>query len=414
MPAGAKGGFLPKQMPRAGTRDDVMKEGIASYRIFISALLDITDNLVDGLVVPPANVVRHEQDDPYLVVAADKGTATFSDFANALAIDHGYWLGDAFASGGSAGYDHKKMAITARGAWECVKRHFREMDIDIQTTPFRVTGVGDISGDVFGNGMLLSPAIKLLAAFDHRDIFIDPMPDPASSFAERQRLFDLPRSSWQDYDKSQISAGGGVFSRNAKAIPLSVEIREMLGVEVAVMPPSELINAILKCDTDLLWFGGIGTYVRASAESDEQAGDRANDGIRVAANELQAKVVGEGANLGLTQRGRMEFAGRGGRINTDFIDNSAGVNSSDQEVNIKIAVGPAVASGRLPAAERGAFLASMTEDVANACLVNNIHQSLAISLAERSAAREAGYYVRLMTMLEQRGLLNRKLEAAAE
>ncbi len=411
MPAGAKGGFLPKQMPRTGNRDDIMKEGVASYRIFISALLDITDNLKDGRVVPPANVVRHEADDPYLVVAADKGTATFSDHANELAREHGFWLDDAFASGGSVGYDHKKMAITARGAWECVKRHFREMDIDIQTTPFRVTGVGDMSGDVFGNGMLLSPAIKLVAAFDHRDIFVDPTPDAAESFAERKRMFDLPRSSWQDYDRSKISAGGGVFARTAKSIPLSLPMRTLLGVKASAMTPAELMNAILKCDTELLWFGGIGTYVRASNETDEQVGDRANDAIRVTGAELRAKVVGEGANLGLTQRGRMEFAGRGGRINTDFIDNSAGVNSSDQEVNIKIAIGPAVVSGRLPAIERSAFLATMTEDVANACLANNIHQALAISLAERRAVRDAGYYVRLMTELEGRQLLNRKLEA---
>ena len=411
VPAGAKGGFLPKLMPRSGTRDDVMKEGIAAYKIFISALLDITDNIKDGAVVPPLNVVRYEPDDPYLVVAADKGTATFSDIANALSSEHGYWLGDAFASGGSVGYDHKKMAITARGAWESVKRHFREMDIDIQTTPFRVTGVGDMSGDVFGNGMLLSPAIKLVAAFDHRDIFIDPDPDMASSFAERKRLFDLPRSSWQDYDKAKISTGGGVFARSQKSIALSPQISALLGVEHASMTPSELMNAILKCETDLLWFGGIGTYVRASGEADEQVGDRANDPIRVTAAELRAKAIGEGANLGVTQRGRIEFATRGGRINTDFIDNSAGVNSSDQEVNIKIALAPALASGRLPADERGAFLASMTDDVAHACLVNNIHQSLAISVAERKAARDSGYYVRLMTALEGRGFLNRKLEA---
>ncbi len=411
VPAGAKGGFLPKQMPRSGSRDDVMKEGIAAYKIFISALLDITDNIKGGIVVPPSKVVRYERDDPYLVVAADKGTATFSDIANGLSIEHDYWLGDAFASGGSVGYDHKKMAITARGAWESVKRHFREMDIDIQTAPFRVTGVGDMSGDVFGNGMLLSPVIRLVAAFDHRDIFIDPDPETTLSFAERQRLFDLPRSSWQDYDKAKISKGGGVFSRSQKSIPLSPEIRALLGVEQTSLTPSELMNVILKCETDLLWFGGIGTYVRASTETDEQVGDRANDPIRVAATELRAKAIGEGANLGLTQRGRIEFAARGGRINTDFIDNSAGVNSSDQEVNIKIALAPALASGRLPAAERAAFLASMTEDVANACLVNNIHQSLAISVAERRAVRDAGYYVRLMTALEGRGVLNRKLEA---
>ncbi len=411
VPAGAKGGFLPKQMPRTGNRDDIMQEGIASYRIFISALLDLTDNLIEGKLVPPPNVVRHEPDDPYLVVAADKGTATFSDFANALAIERKFWLGDAFASGGSAGYDHKKMAITARGAWECVKRHFREMDVDIQTAPVRVTGVGDMSGDVFGNGMLLSPVIQLVAAFDHRDIFIDPTPDVALSFAERRRMFELPRSNWQDYDRARISKGGGVFSRSAKSIALSAEIRTLLGVEAAAMTPADLMNAILKCETDLLWFGGIGTYVRAGTETDEQAGDRANDAIRVAASELRAKVIGEGANLAATQRGRMEFAARGGRINTDFIDNSAGVNSSDQEVNIKIAIASALAGGRLQPAERGAFLASMTDDVANACLVNNIHQSLSLSLAERRAAREVGDHIRLMSDLEQRGLLSRKLEA---
>ncbi len=411
VPAGSKGGFLPKLLPRHGNRDDVMKEGVAAYRIFISSLLDVTDNIRDGVVVPPPNVVRHESDDPYLVVAADKGTATFSDFANNIAIERGFWLGDAFASGGSAGYDHKKMGITARGAWECVKRHFREIDVDIQTTPFRVIGVGDMSGDVFGNGMLLSPAILLLAAFDHRDIFIDPNPDAAASFAERRRMFDLPRSSWQDYDKAKISTGGGVFPRSSKSISLSDRVRTLLGVASATMTPAELINAILKCETDLLWFGGIGTYVRATAETDEQAGDRNNDAVRVAASELRARVVGEGANLGLTQRGRMEFASRGGRLNTDFIDNSAGVNSSDQEVNIKIAIGPAVASGRLPAAERTAFLSSMTEDVAAACLVNNIHQALAISLTERRSGRDLGFLARLMNSLEARGVLSRKLEA---
>jgi glutamate dehydrogenase len=411
VPAGAKGGFVPKQMPRGGSRDEIAKEGIACYRIFVSAMLDITDNLVDGNVVPPANVVRHEGDDPYLVVAADKGTATFSDTANALAKEHNFWLGDAFASGGSVGYDHKKMAITARGAFECIARHFREIDINIQTTPFRVTGVGDMSGDVFGNGMLLSPAIKLVAAFDHRDIFLDPRPDVAQSFAERQRMFALPRSSWQDYDKSKLSAGGGIFSRTSKSIPLSAEVRALLALSAEAVTPAELMNAILKCETDLLYFGGIGTYVRGASETDDQVGDRANDAIRVTGSELRAKVVGEGANLALTQRGRIEFAQRGGRINTDFIDNSAGVNSSDQEVNIKIALSPAVASGRLPASERTAFLATMTDDVAQACLTNNIHQGLAISLAERRGARDLGLMTRLMTELETRGLLDRKLEA---
>ena len=411
VPAGAKGGFVPKLMPRGGSRDEIAKEGIACYRIFVSAMLDITDNLVDGHVVPPTNVIRHEADDPYLVVAADKGTATFSDAANSIAAAHNFWLGDAFASGGSVGYDHKKMAITARGAFECIARHFREMDINIQTTPFRATGVGDMSGDVFGNGMLLSPAIRLVAAFDHRDIFLDPNPDVAVSFTERQRLFALPRSSWQDYDKTKLSAGGGIYSRTAKSIPLAMDVQRLLGLSAETVTPTELMNAILKCETDLLYFGGIGTYVRGSSETDDQVGDRANDTIRVTGAELRAKVIGEGANLALTQRGRMEFAQRGGRINTDFIDNSAGVNSSDQEVNIKIALSPAVASGRLPASERTGFLATMTDDVANACLVNNIHQSLAISLAERKGARDLGLMARAMTALEARGLLDRKLEA---
>ena len=330
VPSGAKGGFLPKLLPRAGTRADLQQEGIATYRIFISALLDITDNIVDGRTVAPARVVRHDQDDPYFVVAADKGTATFSDIANEVSAQHGFWLGDAFASGGSAGYDHKQMAITARGAWECVKRHFRELDWDIQSKALRVVGVGDMSGDVFGNGMLQSPAIRLVAAFDHRDIFLDPDPDPAASLAERQRLFELPRSSWQDYDHTKISAGGGVFSRSAKSIPLTAPVRALLGVAAPALAPAELMRAILACDTDLLWFGGIGTYVRAVNETDEQAGDRANDTIRVTGAALRAKVIGEGANLGMTQRGRVEFAQRGGRLNTDFIDNSAGVNCSDQ------------------------------------------------------------------------------------
>src|SRR5204862_3546582 len=310
VPSGAKGGFLPKQLPRTGTRDEIQKEGIAAYRIFISALLDITDNIEGGKVVPPRRVVRHDGDDPYLVVAADKGTATFSDIANEISAAHAFWLGDAFASGGSAGYDHKKMAITARGAWECVKRHFREMDIDIQRQPFRVVGVGDMSGDVFGNGMLLSEHIRMVAAFDHRDIFIDPSPDAALGLAERRRLFDLPRSSWQDYDKGKISSGGGVFSRGAKSIPVSDEIKALLGVDAAHLTPNELMRTILKCQTDLLWFGGIGTYLRATTETDADVGDRANDALRIASAEVRAKVIGEGANLGVTQRARIESAAR--------------------------------------------------------------------------------------------------------
>jgi glutamate dehydrogenase len=410
VPAGAKGGFLPKHIARNATREEMQKEGTAAYRIFISALLDITDNIVDGKVVPPQRVVRHDPNDPYLVVAADKGTATFSDTANAIAAEHAFWLGDAFASGGSIGYDHKGMAITARGAWECVKRHFREMDIDIQTQPFTVVGVGDMSGDVFGNGMLLSPAIKLVAAFDHRDIFLDPDPDPAVGLAERRRLFELPRSSWQDYDKAKISRGGGVFSRSAKAIPLSPEIRALLGIEAQSVTPAELIRAVLQAKTDLLWFGGIGTYVRASTETDLDVGDRSNDPLRITASQVRAKVIGEGANLGVTQRGRMEFASRGGRINTDFIDNSAGVNTSDQEVNIKIALGPAVKSGRLGEDARKPLLACMADDVARAVLRNNYQQSLALSIAERRSAADLGFYGRLMRHLEGRGLFDRSFE----
>jgi glutamate dehydrogenase len=411
VPSGAKGGFLPKQLPRSANRDEVRDEGIAAYRVFISALLDITDNLKDGRIVPPHQLVRYDGDDPYLVVAADKGTATFSDIANEISAAHDFWLGDAFASGGSEGYDHKAMGITARGAWTCVERHFREMDIDIERQPFRVIGVGDMSGDVFGNGMLLSPATRLVAAFDHRDIFLDPDPDAAASFAERKRLFALPRSSWQDYDKAKISRGGGVFSRAAKSIALTAEVAALLGVEAGKLTPNELMHLLLKSKTDLLWFGGIGTYVRATGESDAEVGDRANDAIRVSAAELGAKVVGEGANLGMTQRARIEFAQRGGRLNTDFIDNSAGVNTSDQEVNIKIALGPASRSGKLSGSERKLLLAAMTDDVAVRSLANNAQQSLALSLAEKRSNRELPDYALLLHALEERGLFERRLEA---
>ncbi|MDX2155563.1 MAG: NAD-glutamate dehydrogenase [Hyphomicrobiaceae bacterium] len=411
VPAGAKGGFYPKALPRGGGREAVHAEGVAAYRTFISAMLDLTDNIVDGRIVPPDRVVRHDEDDPYLVVAADKGTATFSDTANAIAVARGFWLGDAFASGGSAGYDHKGIGITARGAWECVKRHFREMDHDIQTMPFRVVGVGDMSGDVFGNGMLLSPAIELVAAFDHRDIFLDPDPDPTTGLAERRRLFETPRSSWADYDRTKLSPGGGVFPRSAKSITLSPEVRRRLGVEAGSMAPHDLMRAILSAETDLLWFGGIGTYVRAATETDADVGDRANDPIRVAATSLRAKVVGEGANLGMTQRGRIEAARRGIRLNTDFIDNSAGVNTSDQEVNIKIALAPAIRAGRLAIDERNQLLALMTDDVAAAVLRNNYQQSLALSLAERRQAHDLGAIARLIRDLEVRGLVERHLEA---
>jgi glutamate dehydrogenase len=410
VPVGAKGGFVPKQMRVGATRDAIQAEGVATYKLFISTLLDITDNIApDGAILPPKEVVRHEGDDPYLVVAADKGTATFSDIANGLALEHGYWLGDAFASGGSAGYDHKAMGITARGAWESVKRHFREMDVNIHTTPFTTVGVGDMSGDVFGNGMLREETTKLLAAFDHRDIFIDPDPEAKAAFAERLRLFNLPRSSWQDYDKSLISKGGGVYPRSAKEIHLSPEAQKLFGVPAAVTP-QQLMKAILKAKVDLLFFGGIGTYVRASNESDAEAGDRANDAIRVAAAELNCKVIGEGANLGMTQRGRVEAGLRGLRLNTDAIDNSAGVNTSDLEVNIKIALSGPVRSGALALDQRNTLLAEMTDDVVRLVLRNNYQQTLALSLAQRRGLEDLGFQQRLMQLLEQRGELDRTVE----
>jgi glutamate dehydrogenase len=410
VPVGAKGGFVPKLMPKGAARDVVQVEGVATYKLFISSLLEITDNIgPDGKIIPPANVVRHEGDDPYLVVAADKGTATFSDIANAISVDHDFWLGDAFASGGSAGYDHKAMGITARGAWEAVKRHFREMDVDIGKTSFSVAGVGDMSGDVFGNGMLREDTIRLLAAFDHRDIFIDPGPDPKKSFGERKRLFALPRSSWQDYDKALISKGGGVYPRTSKEIRLSAEARKIFGVGESVTP-QDLMKAILRAQVDLLFFGGIGTYIRASNESDEAAGDRANDAIRVTGLELNCKVIGEGANLGMTQRGRIEAAQRGIRLNTDAIDNSAGVNTSDVEVNIKIALSAPVRSGALTMEKRNALLAEMTDEVARLVLRNNYQQTLAISLAQRRGLEDLGFQQRLMQTLEQRGELDRTVE----
>jgi len=410
VPVGAKGGFVPKLMPKGASRDVVQAEGIATYKIFIGTLLDITDNYApDGSIVPPDCVVRHEGDDPYLVVAADKGTATFSDIANALSIEHGYWLGDAFASGGSVGYDHKVMGITARGAWESVKRHFREMDIDIGVTPFTCVGVGDMSGDVFGNGMLREETTRLLAAFDHRDIFIDPDPDAKAAFAERARLFALPRSSWQDYDKSLISEGGGVYPRASKEIRLSPQAQKIIGVGESVTPQA-LMKAILKMPADLLFFGGIGTYVRASSETDEAVGDRANDAIRIAGMELKAKVVGEGANLGMTQRGRIEAALTGVRLNTDAIDNSAGVNTSDVEVNIKIALSVPVRDGKMTVEARNAQLAEMTEEVGHLVLRNNYQQTLALSLAQRRGLEDLGFQQRLMQTLEKQGLLDRAVE----
>ena len=410
VPVGAKGGFVPKAMPAGADRETVQAEGVACYRIFVSTLLDVTDNLDGDKLVPPQNVLRRDGDDPYLVVAADKGTASFSDIANAIALEKHFWLGDAFASGGSVGYDHKKMGITARGAFESVKRHFRELDRDIMREEFTTVGVGDMSGDVFGNGMLLSPATRLIAAFDHRDIFIDPDPDPAKSLLERQRLFALPRSSWQDYNKALLSRGGGIFPRAAKSIPLSPEIRAALELKSTAATPAEVMTAILKADVDLLWFGGIGTYVRSVQETDLNVGDRANDAIRITGRDIRARAVGEGANLAMTQRARIDYALNGGRINTDAIDNSAGVNSSDLEVNIKIALGTLVRAKQLSTGDRNTFLASMTGEVAALCLRNNYLQSLAISLTERRGMAEFPDHVDLMLTLEARGQLNRAVE----
>jgi len=415
VPVGSKGGFFPKGLPAivraGGDRDAQQAEAIRAYRTFLSGLLDITDNIAaDGSVIHPAGVVIWEGDDPYLVVAADKGTATFSDIANGISADYGFWLDDAFASGGSVGYDHKEMGITARGAWEAVKRHFREMGKDIQSEPFTVVGVGDMSGDVFGNGMLLSKAIRLVAAFDHRDIFIDPNPDPATSWVERQRLFELPRSSWHDYDATKISKGGGVFPRSAKSIALTPEIKAALDIAEDVLDPAALMKAIIKAPAELLYFGGIGTYVKAAHETDAQVGDKANDAIRVDGVDLRAQVIGEGANLGMTQAGRIGFARNGGRINTDAIDNSAGVDSSDHEVNIKILTGAAIASGALKAGDRNVLLASMTDEVRDSVLAHNYDQTLAISLQEAEGSGALDAQQRFMQSLEVGGKLDRKVE----
>ena len=410
VPVGSKGGFVVKRPPPPSERDAWLQEGVACYQLFLRGLLDLTDNLAGGAVVPPADVVRLDTDDPYLVVAADKGTASFSDYANAISAEYGFWLGDAFASGGSVGYDHKKMAITARGAWESVKRHFREMGVDTQNNDFTVVGIGDMSGDVFGNGMLLSPHIQLVAAFDHRHIFLDPAPDPASSLQERERLFALPRSSWADYDSRLISAGGGVYPRSAKAIALSPQVRAALGTEATSLSPAELIHAILLAPVDLLYNGGIGTYVKASSETHQQVGDRTNDAVRVNGADLRCKVVGEGGNLGFTQLGRIEFARRGGRINTDAIDNSAGVDCSDHEVNIKILLGLVVADGEMTEKQRNKLLAEMTEEVGQLVLQDNYFQTQALSVASRYAAELLGPEARLIRSLERAGRLNRPLE----
>ncbi|MDF9618874.1 NAD-glutamate dehydrogenase [Pseudomonas entomophila] len=410
VPVGAKGGFLPRRLPLGGSRDEIAAEGVACYRIFISGLLDITDNLKDGGVVPPLNVVRHDDDDPYLVVAADKGTATFSDIANGIAIDYGFWLGDAFASGGSAGYDHKKMGITARGAWVGVQRHFRERGINVQEDPITVVGVGDMAGDVFGNGLLMSDKLQLVAAFNHLHIFIDPNPDPATSFVERKRLFDLPRSAWSDYDTSIMSEGGGIFPRSAKSIAISPQMKERFAIEADRLTPTELLHALLQAPVDLLWNGGIGTYVKASSESHADVGDKANDALRVNGNELRCKVVGEGGNLGMTQLGRVEFGLNGGATNTDFIDNAGGVDCSDHEVNIKILLNEVVQGGDMTEKQRNQLLGSMTDEVAGLVLGNNYKQTQALSLAARRARERIAEYKRLMADLEARGKLDRAIE----
>jgi len=412
VPVGAKGGFFVKRPPAGGDRDAQLAEGVACYRMFINGLLDITDNLVDGEVVHPLDVVRHDADDPYLVVAADKGTATFSDIANSVSAEHGFWMGDAFASGGSQGYDHKGMGITAKGGWESVKRHFRALGRDCQTQDFTCVGVGDMSGDVFGNGMLLSEHIRLIAAFDHRHIFVDPNPDAASSFQERERMFALPRSSWDDYDRNRISAGGGVFSRSAKTIPVSAEMHRALGLvdSVDTMSPNELMAAILRAPVDLLWNGGIGTYVKASSQSHAECGDRANNAIRLNGKELRCKIVGEGGNLGMTQKGRVEAAQHGVLLNTDFIDNSAGVDTSDHEVNIKILLNDAVARGELGTEDRNTLLASMTDEVGALVLRDNYLQNQAISVMERMSVSRLGSKQHFIRTLEAAGQLDRAME----
>ncbi len=411
VPVGAKGGFFVKRPPPGGDRDANLAEGVACYRMFINGLLDITDNLVDGEVVHPSRVVRHDNDDPYLVVAADKGTATFSDIANAVSAEHGFWMGDAFASGGSQGYDHKGMGITAKGAWESVRRHFRALGVDSQGQDFSCVGIGDMSGDVFGNGMLLSRHIRLLAAFDHRHIFIDPDPDAARSYVERERVFGLQRSSWEDYDKALISRGGAVYPRSAKTIDLSAEARAALGIETAgALSPSEVMRAILMAPVDLLWNGGIGTYVKAQSETHGDVGDRANNAIRVDGRELRCRVVGEGGNLGLTQKGRIEAAMAGVLLNTDFIDNSAGVDTSDHEVNIKILLNDAVQRGELGVDDRNALLAEMTDEVERLVLWDNYRQNQAISMMERMSVPRLGAKQHFIRVLESQGLLDRQME----
>lgn len=408
VPTGAKGGFFVRHPPAA--RDELMAEAIACYRTFISGLLDLTDNIVNGVVVPPQRVRRYDRDDPYLVVAADKGTATFSDYANEVSAEYGFWLGDAFASGGSNGYDHKKIGITARGAWISVERHFNERRIDPNTDPITVLGIGDMSGDVFGNGLLRSRSVRLVAAFNHQHVFIDPNPEAQRSYAERERLFALPRSGWNDYDGTLISAGGGVFPRAQKSIAIPPQMRERFEIEVESCSPDELIHLLLKAPVDLIWNGGIGTYVKASEESHADVGDRTNDGVRVNANELRARVIGEGGNLGLTQAARIEFALAGGGVNTDFIDNAGGVDCSDHEVNLKILLNQLVSEGDLTLKQRNQLLAEMTESVAVLVLTNNFRQAQALSLAERHARDRLPEYQRFISRMEVEQRLDRALE----
>lgn len=410
VPTGAKGGFVARQAAQLDNREEVFSEGVACYKLFIGSLLDITDNRVAGQVVSPEGVVCRDDEDPYLVVAADKGTASFSDIANEIALERSFWLGDAFASGGSNGYDHKAMGITARGAWVAVQRHFREMGLDVQSDPIRVVGIGDMGGDVFGNGMLLSKSLKLVAAFNHLHIFIDPNPESEAAWEERRRLFERPRSSWADYNSELISEGGGVFSRSAKQIPLSEQMRQLLDCQDQSLTPTALIRRLLQAEVDLIWNGGIGTYVKASQESAMDVGDRANDGLRVNGEELRCKVFGEGGNLGITQLGRLEFCRNGGICNTDFIDNAAGVDCSDHEVNIKILLNAQLESEDLTPKQRNALLSEMTDDVAALVLHNNYRQTLAISLARHSRDKHHHDYLRFLEHLEESGALSRELE----
>ncbi|HTO58171.1 MAG TPA: NAD-glutamate dehydrogenase domain-containing protein, partial [Pseudomonadales bacterium] len=411
VPTGAKGGFVVRRPPAA--RDAMQVEAVACYRQFIGGLLDVTDNLVGGAVVPPPRVRRYDGDDPYLVVAADKGTATFSDHANDVAAAYGFWLGDAFASGGSNGYDHKKIGITARGAWISVQRHFNERGVDTQTDPITVLGIGDMSGDVFGNGLLRSRSMRLVAAFNHMHVFVDPNPDPLVSFAERERLFALPRSGWNDYDATKISSGGGVFARTQKSIAITREMRARFGIEAESCSPDELIHALLAAPLDLIWNGGIGTYVKASTESHGEVGDRANDGLRVDATQLRAKVFGEGGNLGMTQAARVEFALAGGAVNTDFIDNAAGVDTSDHEVNLKILLNQSIADGDMTLKQRNQLLAEMTDAVAELVLTNNYRQAQALSIAQRHARDRLTEYQRFIARMEADQRLDRVLEGVA-